>query len=184
MSDRDVIIVGGGHNGLICAAYLARAGLDTLVLEARPTVGGCASTVEAFGARVNICNCDHLMVRATPIAEELELAGHGLDYLDVDPAYVALSWHGGTPWALYHDADRTIEALTHTRPHQAAAYARYLEDALPAARLVANIAGDVPRPGLVIRSLADAGRRSAQVVLRWSRRSALEILPIISQTRP
>jgi phytoene dehydrogenase-like protein len=41
----------GGHNGLICAAYLARAGLDTLVLEARPSVGGCASTVDALNAR-------------------------------------------------------------------------------------------------------------------------------------
>ena len=53
--DAEVIVVGGGHNGLLCAAYLARAGVDTLVLEARPTAGGCASTVEGFGARFNVC---------------------------------------------------------------------------------------------------------------------------------
>ena len=43
--DCDVVVVGGGHNGLICAAYLARAGLQVTVVEARSTVGGCASTV-------------------------------------------------------------------------------------------------------------------------------------------
>jgi phytoene dehydrogenase-like protein len=42
VSDHDVIVVGAGHNGLICAAYLARAGLDVLLVEARGQVGGCA----------------------------------------------------------------------------------------------------------------------------------------------
>ena len=84
--DHGAIVVGGGHNGLICAAYLARAGIDTLVVEARPTVGGCASTVDALGARVNICNCDHTVFRTTPIADELDLDRYGLRYLDVDPA--------------------------------------------------------------------------------------------------
>ncbi|HKA03482.1 MAG TPA: FAD-dependent oxidoreductase, partial [Acidimicrobiales bacterium] len=99
--DHDAIVVGGGHNGLICAAYLARAGLDTLVLEARPGVGGCASTVDALGARVNVCNCDHGVFRSTPIADELELATHGLRYLDVDPAQISLPWGGGPAWPLF-----------------------------------------------------------------------------------
>jgi phytoene dehydrogenase-like protein len=73
-ADHDAIVVGGGHNGLICAAYLARAGLDVLLLEARPTVGGCASTVAALGARVNICSCDHTVFRTTPVMDELDLA--------------------------------------------------------------------------------------------------------------
>jgi len=47
----DVAVVGAGHNGQICAAYLARAGLDVVLLEARGSVGGCASTVAALGAR-------------------------------------------------------------------------------------------------------------------------------------
>ena len=73
-----MIVVGGGHNGLICAAYLARAGIDTVLIEARADVGGCASTVTDLDARFNICNCDHSMVRAMPIADELDLAAHGL----------------------------------------------------------------------------------------------------------
>ena len=46
MREAEVIVVGGGHNGLICAAYLAGASVNTLLLEARPSVGGCASTVD------------------------------------------------------------------------------------------------------------------------------------------
>jgi hypothetical protein len=82
----DTIVIGGGHNGLTCAAYLARAGRDVLVLEARDEPGGCASTVDAIGARVNICNCDHAMVLASGIIEDLDLPAYGLRYLQVDPA--------------------------------------------------------------------------------------------------
>jgi phytoene dehydrogenase-like protein len=50
----EIVVIGGGHNGLTCAAYLVLAGREVMVLEARDEVGGCASTVDAIGARVNV----------------------------------------------------------------------------------------------------------------------------------
>ena len=119
--DADAIVVGGGHNGLVAAAYLARRGLDTLLVEARASTGGCASTVDALGARFNICNCDHIYVRATPIADELDLATHGLTYVDLEPSYLGARWDGGTPWFQFHDVERTLDGLAVTHPNQAAA---------------------------------------------------------------
>ena len=88
MNDFDAIVIGAGHNGLVCAAYLARGGLRTLLLEARPSVGGTASSEPFGGGTVNICNCDHITFRTTPISDELGLAAHGLRYIDLDPSQV------------------------------------------------------------------------------------------------
>ncbi|HWI73389.1 MAG TPA: NAD(P)/FAD-dependent oxidoreductase [Baekduia sp.] len=173
----EVVIVGGGHNGLTCAAYLARAGVDVCVLEARDSVGGCASTVEVLGgARVNICNCDHGLVRATGVIEELDLAAHGLRYLDLDPAQLALPWGGEAPWLLFGDVERTLQSLALTHPDQVAGYRRYVGDLLPAARLVMEMTGGVPTPLGVATRLARARGRGLTALLKLSRRSAADVL--------
>jgi phytoene dehydrogenase-like protein len=175
-ADHDAIVVGGGHNGLICAAYLARGGLDVLLVEARPTVGGCASTVSALGARVNICSCDHTVFRTTPIVEELDLGSHGLTYLDVDPAQLSLLHGRGPAWPLFHDTARTLEALALTYPHEVDGYRRYLEAARPVAELLVELANEPPAPGSALRALAGRRGRGAATLLRWSRRSVADVL--------
>lgn len=172
----DVIVVGGGHNGLTCAAYLARASRRVLVLEARPTVGGCASTVDAVGARVNICNCDHSMILAMPIIDELGLEEHGLRYVGVDPVQLSMTWDGGAPWFLFHDVDRTLESLALSHPGEVEAYRRYLEVALPAARFVTSMAQELPTPRRLARVLADSRGKGAVTALRWSRSSVGSIV--------
>ena len=144
MVDADVIVVGGGHNGLICASYLARAGVDTLLLEARASVGGGASTVDDLGARFNICHCDHTLVRASPVIDELELADHGLLYLEPDAAVVWAFHDRSEPWVIFHDTERTIEGLAQVYPNQVDPYRRYLADAIPVARLVLDMARTPP----------------------------------------
>lgn len=177
MSRHEVVIVGGGHNGLTCAAYLARAGVDVCVLEARDSVGGCASTVEVLGgARVNICNCDHALIRETGVIEELGLESHGLRYVDLDPAQLALPWGGEAPWLLFTEAERTLESLALTHPDQVDGYRRYVEELLPAARLVMEMTGGAPTPRAVAGRLARARGRGLAALLRLSRRSAADVL--------
>ena len=82
----DCVIVGAGHNGLVCACYLAKAGRRVLVIERRPVVGGAVCTEEIVpGYRFDVGSSAHIMFRSTPIMEELGLAAHGLEYLEMDP---------------------------------------------------------------------------------------------------
>ncbi len=82
----DAVVVGGGHNGLTAAAYLARAGLSTLVLERREIVGGCCVTEEiAPGCRVSTTSYIASMLRPEVI-QDLNLAAHGLRMVPCDPA--------------------------------------------------------------------------------------------------
>ena len=174
--DADVIVVGGGHNGLVCAAYLARAGANTMLVEARSAVGGCASTVSDLGARFNICNCDHSMVRAMPFIDELGLGEHGLRYLEADPAYVHMGLRGEAPWLFFADAERTAESIARHRPDAARAYRRYLADARPVAELALELStGAVTTPRMLAALFRRRARGSARL-LRWSRASAVDVL--------
>ena len=106
----DVIVVGGGHNGLVAATYLGRAGLRTLLLEQRQLVGGAVGTSEiAPSARVP--TLAHTVGRLTPaVARELGLASHGLRL--VQPAALATSVGGdGAPITLWNDPARTAAGL-------------------------------------------------------------------------
>src|SRR5919107_550906 len=89
----EVVLVGAGHNSLVCAAYLAKAGLEVLVLEASPTVGGNARTEELTlpGFAHDSCSSAHVMIQNNPLIRDDELgliADYGLRYLLTDPAVV------------------------------------------------------------------------------------------------
>src|SRR5215813_6543777 len=90
----DCVVIGGGHNGLVCAAYLARTGRSVLVLEAAHEVGGAAVTREfAPGFRASVCahllySMSHAMIR------DLALEDHGLKFATQSMSTVALSDEG------------------------------------------------------------------------------------------
>ena len=90
MEAYDAIVIGAGHNGLVCAAYLLNAGYSVLLLEKRAVPGGAATTEEALpetapGFKFNLCAIDHEFIFLGPIIEELKLQQYGLEYLTCDP---------------------------------------------------------------------------------------------------
>lgn len=175
-TDYDAIVIGAGHNGLVTAAYLAKHGLSTMLIEARDDVGGTAASEMFAGASVNICNCDHIAFRTTPIAEELDLAAHGLSYIDIEPAQVNMDWTSGRPWELWHDVERTLESLARTHPGSVEGYRRYARTMIPVARLVADAASRGPgRVGLAT-AVARRGGRGMATIARISRMSALDVM--------
>ena len=74
-TDVDVIVVGGGHNALVCAAYLAEAGLSVKVLEGRPLLGGNTVTEELTlpGWRHDSCSSAHVVIQSNPLLSKDEL---------------------------------------------------------------------------------------------------------------
>lgn len=172
----DVVVIGAGHNGLIAANYLARAGLSISLLEARSDVGGCSASESFGGGMVNICNCDHITFRTTPVHDELDLAAHGLHYLDVEPSQLNLSWSGGPAWAVWKSVDDTVDELRRTYPHEADNYRRYAVAALPIARLVLEAAAAGPWRGSLVRTVVSRGGRGVRRLLQWSSMSAADVM--------
>jgi phytoene dehydrogenase-like protein len=127
----DVAVVGSGHNALVAACYLARAGLSVEVFERDTVLGGAVSTVERFpGHRVDRGSSAHLMVRHTGIVEELELDRYGLRYLDCDPwAFAPSPDPDGAALVFHRDLDATCDSIRAACGRDdAEAYRRFVAD--------------------------------------------------------
>jgi phytoene dehydrogenase-like protein len=145
--DYDVIVVGAGHNALVSAAYLAQAGYRVGVFERREMVGGAVSTTGDIvpGYRFDLGGSAHILIRLTPIVEELGLERYGLEYLELDPLFMA-PYEDGDAVFFHRDADRTADELEDRFPGQGAAYRRFIDDWTPFARTVRDAFLTVPGP--------------------------------------
>jgi len=119
----DAIVIGAGHNGLVCAGYLARAGLKVKVVEKRGVVGGAAVTEEFHpGFRNSVCSYVVSLLHPQVIAD-LELHAHGLTILDRPSGYLCLL-PGGTSLQLPRDVEVAKREIARLSPRDADAYAK------------------------------------------------------------
>ena len=126
MAERfDAVVVGGGHNGLVAATYLARGGLKVLVLERRPMVGGACVTEELFpGYRLSSCSyiC-HLLQEQ--VIRDLDLPRHGFKVFPLEPARFH-PFPDGRHLVVWEDVSRTAAEIERYSKRDAAAYPRWI----------------------------------------------------------
>ena len=163
--DPDVIVVGAGHNGLVAACYLVKAGFAVTVLEASPTVGGMISSnaviAGAPGHTINEGGIQASLFRATTIAEDFNLARYGFKQIIADPFHVHLD-PDGPSLAFWCDPRKTADELRYFSRRDAEKYlefARQLDAAMDLA--IPFMLGHPQRPDLrsVIAALPKAIRR-------------------------
>src|SRR4026207_1798543 len=158
----DAIIIGGGHNGLKEAAYLARAGRKVLVLERRHVLGGAAVTEEVFkGFHFSVCSYVVSLLRPE-IIRELDLPRHGLEILPLDGTFTPMP-NGDYLWRVNDHARTRREIARHSRL-DAEAYDEYGKAMVEMARFVKPILNMTPPDPLTLdprelMKLAFLGRR-------------------------
>jgi phytoene dehydrogenase-like protein len=198
----DAVIIGGGHNGLVSAAYLARAGLKTLVLEQRPVLGGAAVTEELFpGFRFSVFSYVVSLLRPE-IIRDLELPKHGLDILPLDGTFTPLregegpARGGGDYLWRVNDHGRTMRELRRWSAGDAEAYEEYGQLMVDMARFIKPILSIVPpdptsldpRPLLPLAGLArrfqQLTERQQAVFVQLMTMSASEFLDQWFETDP
>ena len=177
--ERDVVIIGGGHNGLACAAYLAKAGLDVLVLEKRGVVGGAAATEEPWpGYRVS--SASYVVSLMPPrVVRELDLKRFGYEVSIITPDYF-VPFPDGTSLTLWGDVERDAAAIGRFSERDAVAYVAFDRYFDRVARLLKDLLFVVP-PNMNLRDLpkwaATAGR-----FRKWSGRDLHETVRLFTMS--
>ncbi len=138
----DAIVIGGGHNGLTCAAYLARAGRKVLVLERRHVLGGAAVTEEVFpGFKYSVCSYVVSLLRPE-IIRELDLPRHGMELLPLDGTMTPMP-NGDYLWRV-NDHDKTRREIARHSRLDAEAYDEYGKAMIEMGRFAKPIMGMLP----------------------------------------
>ena len=175
---RDIVIIGGGHNGLVTAFYLAKAGFKPLVLERNGQVGGAAVT-EEFHPGFRVSRLAHYAGAIRPeIARDMQLDRHGLKLLTPEIAVASLA-PDGRALKLSHDSTKNIREIAATSQHDSAKYAEFEVSLKKIAGVVADVLAmappDIDHPskgdlwGMLQtgRAMRTLGKKDMYRLLRW-----------------
>ncbi|MBA3430009.1 MAG: NAD(P)/FAD-dependent oxidoreductase [Actinobacteria bacterium] len=158
----DAIIVGGGHYGLVAAAYLGRAGLETVVLERRHLVGGAAVTEELWPG-FKVSTASYVVSLMSPrIVQELDLARYGYHVYQLDPAYFA-PFPDGRGFLLWDDSRKAAAEIAKLSPLDGDGYLEYSRTLSELADLIRPLLYRIPPEAAIasagdVKELAGLGR--------------------------
>ena len=177
-SARDIVIIGGGHNGLVAAFYLAKSGFRPLVLERRPQVGGSAITDE-FHPGFRCSTLSHTAGPIRPdIVRDMQLEKHGLRFITAETCVTALS-PDGRALSLYRDENKSTQAIASFSQKDAAKYPEFEKSLAKISKVIARALAtappDIDHPSggdlwsmlKTGRALRNLGKRDMYRVLRW-----------------
>lgn len=175
----DVIIAGGGHNGLITACYLAKAGVSVCVVEQGDKIGGGTKTGElaAPGFLSDLCSVSHSMIQANPVIRDDELqlkAKFGLQYLNPDKI-TAMIFDDGRVLEFYTDLDRTCKSIAQFSPHDADAYRRFCNEVFQTLDMLAMGMFSVP-PNVGVQAAMMDSNPVGQELMRAQSISAFDLI--------
>jgi len=175
---RDIVIIGGGHNGLVTAFYLAKAGFKPLVLERRSQVGGSAITDE-FHPGFRCSTLSHAAGPVRPdIVRDMQLEKHGLRFITTEACVTTLS-PDGRVLSLYQDEDKSAQAIAAFSQKDAAKYPEFARSLGKISKVIAEALAttppDIDHPSSgdlwsmlkTGRALRNLGKRDLYRVLRW-----------------
>ncbi len=176
----DAIVIGAGHNGLVCGAYLAQAGLKVAVVERAAQAGGCiySQQPEALpGYTLDLGGLEHGRLWGSRVVAELELQRHGLDLISRD-VYTAAPFAGGRALAIWRDLDRACASIGQFHAADADAYRRFVAASAGVLALLGAVSDGPPPPTSALLRLAALLPRGSRLdaVLRLFLQSSRAVL--------
>lgn len=180
-SHYDVIVIGGGHNGLVAAAYLAKARRKVLVLEKREMVGGIAVTEEFFRGCKFSSLTDEAGYLSAAVISDLNLARHGLQILATDAPLIFSPQPDGRQLTIWHDVDQTVYEIAKFSWADSDAYPRFIKMMSKISRIVAALNNMTP-PDVPDVGLGDmmAMLKLARPVLRLGWKDITQVMRVIA----
>ena len=184
---RDVVVVGGGHNGLVAAAYLARSGRSTLVCERRGVLGGAAVSEHPFGPDYTVTSLSYVVSLLPPgLVSDLRLASHGYHVYPQGPYFAPRA--DGRYLSLPADPAARRAQIAKFSPQDAEAYEAYEAHLARLAAILGPLLGEIPprlgsrrpqdlwRQGLLLRHLRKLDERGAVDVTRLLSSSVADLV--------